>query len=163
MNQEFLESSAKFSPCRKYRYSLTRVWDRAKPPIGFIMLNPSTADAFVLDPTVRRCVNYAKAWGGGSLWVANLFAWRSTFPAELNWCSDPVGEENDRDILLMAQNVETIICAWGVHGQKHQRDVFVRDLLRDADLHVLGLTKDGHPKHPLYLSKDLTPLPWPQR
>lgn len=155
-------ATAVFSPCRAYRYQLSRVWDAAAPRVNFLMLNPSTADAFVLDPTVRRCVGFAQAWGAGSLTVTNCFALRSTDPAGLRAVADPVGPDNDASIVSAATAADTVIAAWGVHATYLDRERHVRELLRTADvtLHTLRLTKHGHPGHPLYLPGTSEPVAW---
>jgi hypothetical protein len=157
MAEGFYFSGASFSACSRYRYSLSRAWDPHKPTVGFIMLNPSTADAEVLDPTVRRCVGYARAWGYGALEVANIFAWRSTDPKALLRVEDPVGPENDHYICDLAKRAHLLIAAWGTHGVIHGRGGEVLRMLIDRDVHTLGLTKSGYPKHPLYLGKGVTP------
>jgi len=126
------------------------------------MLNPSTADAFQLDPTNRRCVGFAQAWGYGSMVTTNIFAFRSTNPAGLRTTKDPVGPENDEAIVNGAKNADLVIAAWGTHGELQDRGNAVRGLLAEAgiELHVLRLTKAGHPGHPLYVSGDTVPTPW---
>jgi hypothetical protein len=126
------------------------------------MLNPSTADAFQLDPTNRRCVGFAQAWGYGSMVTTNIFAFRSTNPAGLRTTKDPVGPENDEAILNAAKNADLVIAAWGTHGELQDRGNAVRGLLTEAgiELHVLRLTKAGHPGHPLYVSGDTVPTHW---
>jgi hypothetical protein len=123
------------------------------------MLNPSTADAEKLDPTVRRCVGFAERWGYGSLEVANLFAFRSTDPSELYRAEDPIGPENDRHIKDAVCASRSVIAAWGQHGRLRGRDEEVVELVTDlADLHCLRRTKHGLPWHPLYLPGSLPPL-----
>ena len=77
----FIYKNATFSSCRAYRYSLSRIWDKKKKLVLLIGLNPSTADEKVDDPTIRRCVNYAKNWGYGGFLMVNLFAYRTTLPS----------------------------------------------------------------------------------
>jgi hypothetical protein len=126
------------------------------------MLNPSTADAFQLDPTNRRCVGFAQAWGYGSMVTTNIFAFRSTDPAGLRTANDAVGPENDGAIVTAAKNADLVIAAWGAHGELQGRGEVVRKMLRDAGipLHVLRLTKAEHPGHPLYVAADTVPSPW---
>lgn len=109
-------SGAEFSDCRTWRYRLWRIWDDTKPYANFIMLNPSTADANVLDPTVTRCVDFANRWGYGGLHVTNLFALVSTDPEGLYRATDPIGPGNDRAIRETAQGAGAVVCAWGNHG-----------------------------------------------
>jgi hypothetical protein len=126
------------------------------------MLNPSTADAFQLDPTNRRCVGFAQAWGYGSMVTTNIFAFRSTNPAGLRTTKDPVGPENDEAIVNAAKNADLVIAAWGTHGELQDRGNVVGDMLTEVgiELHVLRLTKAGHPGHPLYVAGDTLPTPW---
>lgn len=146
------EAGAIFSPCLTYRYNLWRRWDDDKPACGFIMLNPSTADENTLDPTLRRCVSFANQWGYGSLYVANIFALRSTDPKTLYASRDPVGPSNEAAIRAVAGLADLLVCAWGVHGALHGRGKEVREMLTAP--RCLGTTKDGHPRHPLYLPRD---------
>jgi hypothetical protein len=144
---------ATISTCARYRYTLSRSWDQSLPTVTFIGLNPSTADAMIDDPTIRRCVGFAKTCGCGQLTMVNLFAWRSTAPRNLAWVSDPVGPENDTHLLEAAANATTIVAAWGSHGGRLDRDKTVLALLARAPIRVqcLGLTQHGLPRHPLYI------------
>jgi hypothetical protein len=157
------QASATFDRTRRYRYHLSRVWDREGPRINFLMLNPSTADALVVDPTVRRCLGFAKKWGAGSLEVTNIFALRATDPKELRRVVDPVGPANDEAIVESALMADLVVAAWGVHGVYLDREAHVRSLLTKAgvEVSVLQVTKDGHPGHPLYVAGDTRPVPWP--
>lgn len=142
-------SSASFSKCRKYRYSLTREWDSDGEMVMFIALNPSTADDRIDDPTIRRCIGFAKQWGFGRLVVTNLFGFRSSDPESLRLVADPVGPENDDAIVRFGEAASRVVLAWGIHGGLLERD---REVLRLIDRpYCLGLTKDGAPRHPLYL------------
>ncbi len=141
--------SAVISDDERYRYLLTRTWDEAKPVILFVMLNPSTADAYEDDPTIRRCVSFAKRDGYGGLEVTNLYAYRSTKPEELWRVFDPVGPENDYHIMRATERCAQRVAAWGANA-KSARSRIVRKMLIDPC--VLGLTKKGFPKHPLYIS-----------
>lgn len=156
--------NAVFSPCRTYRYLLYRkLCDQTSHTVcTFCMLNPSTADETKNDPTVTRCISYAKRWGFSQLIVTNLFALRSTDPKLLYEHADPIGQENNKYILQAAQLSHVFVCAWGVHGALHYRGHNVRALLQSNDiiLSCLGTTKDGHPRHPLYLPRHLEYSPW---
>ncbi len=154
---EVIGCSAKFSADRRYRYALWRRWDD-RQQVAFIMLNPSTADEMISDPTITRCIGYAKSWGFGSLIVGNLFAYRSTDPKELYTADDPIGPENDECLARMATGSQLVIAAWGVHGAYRNRGDKVRKTF--VGLRVLGLSKGGHPLHPLYLRADLKPVEW---
>lgn len=155
-------ATATFDSARAYRFRLSRVWDPAGLRVNFCMLNPSIADALVLDPTIRRCVGFAQLWGMGALEVTNAFALRSTDPAGLRRVADPVGEGNDAAIVAAARAADLVVVAWGVHATYQDREARVRALLRDAgvSVHALRLTKDGHPGHPLYVPADTPPAVW---
>jgi hypothetical protein len=155
-------ATATFSACGAYRYRLSRVWDEDGPRCVFVMANPSTADHLVLDPTVRRCVAFARSWGCGALEVVNAFGIRSTDPARIRAVADPVGAGNDEAIVAAATSGSIVVAAWGVHGAHLGRETTVRALLADAgvELHALLVTRDGHPGHPLYVPGETTPMRW---
>lgn len=148
---------------RAYRYRLDRRVGPGAGVVAFIMLNPSTADERTDDPTIRRAIGFARTWGFGRLVVGNLFAYRCTDPRGLRRVADPVGRRNDRSLRALATRADLVVCAWGVHGRLHDRAAAVRDLLAGAGVrpHVLRLTRDGAPAHPLYLPAALTPIGWP--
>jgi hypothetical protein len=156
-------ATATFDASRRYRFRLSRVWDPDRPRFCFVMLNPSTADALILDPTVRRCAGFASAWGAGALEVTNVFALRSTNPAALKRIDDPVGPGNDGAILAAALAADQVICAWGTHATHLGRHTAIRELLRGAGIApaALRLTKQGLPGHPLYLPRSTTPIQIP--
>lgn len=156
-------SIAVYSDCERYRYSLTRVWDEGGRKVLFIMLNPSTATEIQNDPTVERCERRARTLGFGAFQVTNIFAWRDTDPKNMRAAVEPVGPENDATILNGCGWADMIICAWGTHGAHLQRGQQVEKLLRATSepLYQLGLTKDGHPKHPLYIAYAEQPALWP--
>lgn len=151
-----MKSSAEISGCSQYRYTLTREWDETLPRTVFVMLNPSTADAHQDDPTIRRCIVFAKTWGSGALSVVNLFALRATDPDAMMAHADPVGPDNDRYISTVCEgdDVARIVLAWGVHGSHRNRDMAVLKLLMGFKRLCLGTTKGGHPRHPLYVKAD---------
>ena len=159
MNDLLTRHAATLSPCERYRYSLSRSWGTG-PLMGFVMLNPSTADAEMDDPTIRRCLGFARREGAGGIMVGNLFAWRSTSPAALYRTADIIGPRNDttlRDIATTARvNGAPVVCAWGAHEAARTRATRVLSLLRDqgAILMCLGMTRDGSPRHPLYVRGD---------
>ena len=153
---------AAFSPCRRWRYRLTREWWEGSGTVTFIMLNPSTADERRNDPTVRRCIGYAKAWGHARLHVLNIFALRATDPGRLITAPEPVGAGNDAEIAETLLDTDVVVCAWGTMGGLAGRDAEVMRLIREADQEpqALRVTKLGHPQHPLYLPADLRPVPY---
>lgn len=140
--------TAIISACGTYRYRLERSWSTG-PKVSFIMLNPSTADAEKDDPTIRRCVSFAKSWSYGGLIVGNLFALRSTDPKALYSHNDPIGPDNDAHLRAIAVCTEQIVCAWGAHGKFNDRSLHVARALDRFNLVALKLTKDGFPSHPL--------------
>jgi hypothetical protein len=176
-----------FSPCRLYRYTLWREWWQnslprpmcrdcadADPlgicshdgtrcdPTAYLMvigLNPSTADETKDDPTIRRCIGFAKAWGFGALCMTNLFAWRDTLPENMKRAADPVGPLNDFYLFELAKNAGMILAAWGKHGSHLWRTDYLRDVFGEAGfpLYCLRLNKDGSPEHPLYIPADTSP------
>lgn len=148
-----MRGSAVFSKCGRYRYALRRIWTVDLPAVMFIGLNPSTATAATDDPTLRRCIRFAQAWGFGSLVMTNLFAMRSTDPAALSRAVDPIGPRNNWWLAFHRGRADAVVAAWGAHGTLHSRGEEV--IRRFRDLHCLGLTRNGQPRHPLYLPGDL--------
>lgn len=154
-----MNSDARFSRCKTFRYALWREWDADRPTVLMIGLNPSTADATRNDPTIRRCIGFARDWGFGGLWVLNLFAYRATYPAELKAAADPIGPRNDYWIRHTARRCNIVVAAWGNHGTFMDRSSRVREMLRER-LTILRLNASGEPAHPLYLPKSMTPIKW---
>ena len=155
-----MEKSAVFSDNREYRYTLWRTWNSKVGYAMFICLNPSTADEIEDDPTVRRCIGFAEMWGYGALCMTNLFAYRATNPKDMQETKYPIGSENDHFLKSIAASANIVIAAWGSKGNFLQRDKTVISLIPNK--HVLRLTKDGYPMHPLYLPKNLKPIKWEQ-
>lgn len=151
-------ASAVFSGDRTHRFELWRRWG----PGGFCMfigLNPSTADETVDDPTVRRCVGYAQSWGYDALCMTNLFSIRATDPKVMKGCPAPNLVQNDETLIGLARRAGIVIAAWGANDGHLRRDVVVSQMLDHIPVYCLALTKTGYPKHPLYLRKDLIPIP----
>lgn len=152
-----------------YRWSLHREWrdlsDQAQGPrwVTFVMLNPSTADGATDDPTIRRCIGFARSWGATGLAVVNLYAFRATSPADLWRAPDPVGPQNDEFLAtffgMAASYRYPIIAAWGAHARP-DRVAQVLQIPGAERLQALGVTKAGAPRHPLYLRADVRPTPW---
>lgn len=151
------------SPCGTWRYLLHRrlIQDALPPRIcNFVMLNPSTADAVQDDPTIRRCIRFARAWGYSDLLVTNLFALRATDPRQLRTHPAPVGPENDDWLSRAAKSATVVVCAWGNHGKLGGRAAEVSALFEQTctgPLLCLGATKLGEPRHPLYVSRTRVP------
>ena len=150
-----MNRKTKFSPCRTYRYALWREWIGGSGYAMFVGLNPSTADEMLDDPTIRRCIGFAKSWGYAALCMTNLFAFRATEPKDMMAAADPIGPGNDAFLQELAPDAGVVVAAWGAHGAYRGRDAEVCRML--PDLHCLALTKGGHPGHPLYLPKHLIP------
>ena len=153
-----MKGQAGFSRCGRYRYWLRRSWDSSLPPCGFVGLNPSTADAKTDDPTLRRCIDFAKRWGCGSLMMVNLFSLRATDPRELLGVDDPIGPRTNLWLRLAKRESQLIIAAWGNGGALRGRGDTVANLLGDA--RCLGVTATGMPRHPLYCPKNTSPVPF---
>lgn len=177
-----------FSPCKRYRFTLWRrtgidrnwfpsecihgydlcpdcdkdasLQGRAREFVQFVCLNPSTATDTIDDPTVRRCVGFARIWGFGGFCMTNLFAFRSTDAANMKRQIDPVGAGNNAAIVKVAEKAGMIVCAWGQHGSHNERATIVRALLKEVapkKLHALRITT-GEPWHPLYLPAKTEPF-----
>lgn len=146
----------------KYRYTLTREWDKSIKKVVFIMLNPSTADAYNDDQTIKRCINFAMKWGYGSLEVVNLFAYRATDWTELKEVMDPIGSENDRYIMDAVKSAEKVVLAWGNNCSFSKRHRKVLKMLLSYRTNCLKMNKSGHPAHPLYVKSDIQPRTFTQ-
>ncbi len=166
--------SAVISPDGNYRYHLCRKLSDDPRVATFIMLNPSTADAQFDDPTIRKCLGFSRRWSCGELQVVNLFALRTKSPASLRRAPDPVGPEN-LDWLQHAVNRAVnqtnparrgpVICAWGAYCHQMGQAETVFGLIQEICEPVcLGVTRDGHPRHPLYVpySAELVALQVPR-
>jgi hypothetical protein len=160
-----MTSWAAFNEPRTHRYLLGRSWQPALPVMTWIMLNPSTADAEKNDPTIVRCMRFARREGCGGIHVVNLFALRATDPRDLRRHGDPVGPGNDR--IIDGQACGLVVAAWGAGGMLGGRGprVAARILSAGTTLLCVGVTKDGHPKHPLARGRERVPddaplTPW---
>jgi len=150
-----MTSSATLSDCRTWRYQLRREWDPLGKTVLFIGLNPSTADETRDDPTIRRCIAFAKQWGYGALCMVNLFAFRATNPLELRVAVDPIGPENELYISAAYVQSHIAIAAWGNHGSLKGRAAWATEKM---ELYCLGRNKNGSPKHPLYVPGTALPI-----
>lgn len=158
-----MERDAVLSPCKRYRYRLTRGAGRL---LAFVMLNPSTADAEQDDPTIRRCLGFAAREGFDGIEVCNVYAWRATDPRELMHAPNPF-RDNDDHLLSLAVRHNLIVCAWGSKAMPSHVEHVRRTLSANRGGHVarlvcLGVNKDGSPKHPLYVRGDAPLIDWPQ-
>lgn len=146
-----------------YRYLLDRIWDPSLRRIVWIMLNPSTASHLADDATIRRVISFTKALGGGSAVVANMYAWISKTPADLHTVPDPVGPDNLESVIELLGSGDMVVAAWGVLKPPLPKTVpaIISGMRRICPkIACLGTTKDGHPKHPLYLSGETKLVPW---
>ena len=141
---------------RKYRYVLSRIWDETKPTVMIIGLNPSIADEIKNDPTIERCINFAKFWSYGGVYMLNLFAFRATHPQDMLNAEEPIGKDNDQYIKKYSKICDKVVCAWGNDGAYKNRSKEVLSILNNA--YYLKLNKTGEPAHPLYLKSDLIPI-----
>lgn len=160
-----MTGTATFDARRLYRYRLTRTWDRTRPTVTWVMLNPSTATASTDDNTIRRVVEFSRRWGYGTTHVVNLFALRSSRPAALLTAEDPVGPDNDAAIAEALSSSEESVVAWGNHGTiPNPRSGVARCQeivgLIDSPVSCLGVTKRNQPRHPLYLPAHTDPVPY---
>ncbi|NNE87852.1 MAG: DUF1643 domain-containing protein [Silicimonas sp.] len=155
-------SEAVYSDCERYRYALTRLWEPKGKRLLYIMLNPSKATELANDPTIERCERRAKILGYGAFRVCNLFALRETEPARLKKAKRPEGRNNSEQLLSAVDWCDDVLCAWGVHGtHRDQAKTLIPFLLQtERPLLALGVTKEGHPRHPLYVSYKTLPAPF---
>ncbi|MFQ3247759.1 MAG: hypothetical protein ACI9SP_004418 [Arenicella sp.] len=151
-----MKADAKLSDCRNYRFALWRTWDDSKPFAMIVGLNPSTADEVKDDPTLTRCINFAKSWGYGGVCMTNLFAYRATDPKDMKAQNDPIGANNDIWLNKLANDAGIVVAAWGNDGSYLSRSNMVVEML--PNLHYLKMNKSGEPAHPLYLKADLIPV-----
>lgn len=148
-----------------YRWSLQRQWDK-RPMIAWVMLNPSTADAYTDDPTIRRCIAFTRSWGYGGFTVVNLYGLRSTDPKALLTHPDPIGPNNDAELAFIADGpvYPLIMLAWGarapIERARDATEILHRCYDRGGQLATLGWTKGENPRHPLYIRGDTPPQPW---
>lgn len=146
---------AAFSQDKIYRYALWRIWDQDREQVLFIGLNPSTADERQDDPTIRRCIGFASAWGYGGMWITNLFALRTPSPKIIRQAADPVGPENDIWLFSLVESFSRVIACWGNCGGYLQRDKTIA--AQFPQIYSLAVTKLGFPAHPLYLPTGIIP------
>lgn len=161
--------AACLSDCRRYRYSLTRSWAPERGRVCWIMLNPSTADADIDDPTIRRCIGFTESFGKGELVVVNLCAYRATQPRDLleaiSEGVDPVGCDNGLHMARAVHGAGLVVAAWGSIQKSLLRwsQVVLKEMARDAiQLWSLGYNGDGSPPHPLYVPKNRQLVKWPE-
>lgn len=151
-----ISSDAIFSEDKRYRYLLMREWDHNKPALMIIGLNPSTADETKNDPTIRRCIGFAKIWGYGKLFVTNLFAFRATYPEQLFISKNPIGVENDSWIKKISKDADKIVLAYGNHGKFNERHNEILKIIKDP--YCIKKSKNDMPMHPLYLKYTKFPI-----
>ena len=153
-----MEKKANISKDKIYRYTLSRTWDSTKPTVLFIGLNPSIADENIDDPTITRCINFARDWGYGTLLMANLFAFRSTYPKEIYLIDDPIGKDNDHYLLECVTQSDLIVACWGNNGTYMNREKVITELV--PNLYCLQKNKNGTPHHPLRPPRNIHPVPF---
>jgi hypothetical protein len=143
-----MKKDAYLSEDRRYRYALWRIWNESLSYAMFIGLNPSTADEENDDATITRCIGFAKSWGYGGFAMANLFAYRSTDPTQLQMVENPVGPENNDWLVKLAKSAGVVVAAWGNSGSLFGRSQAVAALL--PEMMCLKVNGTGEPAHPLY-------------
>ena len=159
-------ASAAVSPCGTYRYTLTRQWDPRGIAVLWIMHNPSTAEGVEDDPTIRRCAGFARAWGYGGITVVNLFALRATDPGVVARHDRPAGPRNRFHLRSAIREHPVCVAAWGAGAARDGRGEAAADWVTRTALELrrrllcLGTTRDGHPRHPLYVEATRQPTPW---
>ena len=158
MKAASIQRGANFSRCRQYRYALWRQWGASRDYVLIVGLNPSTADHRQDDPTIRRCMGFARDWGYDRLCVANLFAFRATYPEDLKAAVDPVGPANDRWLRKLIREATVVVAAWGNDGAFMERSTRVRQMY--PGWQALRVNRSGEPAHPLYLPAHLRPTRW---
>jgi hypothetical protein len=151
-----VKTDAILSKDRKYRYVLSRIWDESKSMVMIIGLNSSTADETENDPTIIRCINFAKSWGYGGIYMLNLFGFRATLPKDMFNAKEPIGKDNDKYIKKYSNICDKVICAWGNNGNYLNRSKEVLSKINNT--YYLKLNKTGEPAHPLYLQANLKPI-----
>lgn len=161
-----IERTALISKDKRYRYKLGRAWDSELPPLVWIMLNPSTADAKEDDATVRKCIGFSRLWGFGSLTIVNLFAYRATSPRDLQYADDPVGFFNDGHISsVVGSCTGPVVAAWGTQPDAPNFMLRVRKVVNlpgveERQLDCVGTNRDRTPRHPLMLPYSSNKIPW---
>jgi hypothetical protein len=161
-----MKKEAIFDKDRTYRYSIKRIWEPSKKKVVFICLNPSTADEYEDDQTLRRCIDFSERWENGaygSVQVVNLFAFRAKDPKVLKQSLDPIGEMNNQYIKDAVKNADIVIAAWGEHGSFNRRDREVLYLVKKESNQIscLDVLKCKQPKHPSRAKKNLLLIPYP--
>ena len=159
-----MNTDCEFSPCRKYRWRLNRIWQPEKGVVNFCMLNPSIADENRNDPTVATTIQLADRWGFGGVVVTNIFAWRATDPKDMRAAAEPIGAENNKHIQQVARSAKLVMIAWGAHGHYLNRGEQVLDgPLHGLKTYCLGWTESGQPRHPLFVKRDKLPIRYRRR
>lgn len=150
---------AKLSDCKKYRYTLSRVWGLGPRRVLWVGCNPSWADADLDDQTVGRMVGFSKSWGYDGLWIVNAFAYITPFPLEMKRAADPIGPDCDKYIEQAVSMRPLVVACWGTNVSAERERALCAMLGKGGSIYCLGKNKDGSPKHPLYLPADLKPIP----
>lgn len=166
-NEELYQvSEAVFSDCEKFRFRLKRTWDAALKSITYLMLNPSTADEMVNDPTIERCQRRAFEYGYGEMKIVNLFPIRMTDSKLLKTVADLYGDLSEANLAILdaVDSSDVTVCGWGSHPLAIERAKDVFELIGKAGLShklkALTINGDGNPKHPLYIAYDKLPFPY---
>jgi hypothetical protein len=156
------EAWAVRSQCSTYWYRLVRVWDTSKPRLGVVGHCWPATNEWLTDPTLRRCIGFARAWGYGGIDIGNLFGLQPADPRNAS-IADPVGPDNDAHLAAMCADNDLILLAWGNLADPDRAHAVAQMLWRlgehsGGSLAVLGWTERGQPRHPLYTPKYSTPV-----
>ena len=147
MQESTIKRHALLSKDKKYRYSLKRIWDNDKPKVLFIMLNPSLADNYQDDPTIRRLIKFAKLYGYGGFYVGNLFSYITPYPSELLDKDLMFSKKNIHEIKNMTGLIKDVVYGW---GNSFEEPEWLKQIISNPK--CFGKNKNKTPKHPLYLS-----------
>lgn len=157
MPYDYLHMSAEISDCGQYRYSLSRRLSTGGRVVAFVGLNPSKADEYIDDPTIRKCVGFARRWGMDLLVMVNVCAWRSRHPKEMQQAPDPIGPKNESKLREIAASAEIVVAAWGQNQIPPDAQRAADWILSLPHVRCLGKNDNGTPKHPLFVPYS-TPL-----
>jgi len=147
LQESTIKRHALLSKDKKYRYSLKRIWDNDKPKVLFIMLNPSLADNYQDDPTIRRLIKFAKLYGYGGFYVGNLFSYITPYPSELLDKDLMFSKKNIHEIKKMTGLIKDVVYGW---GNSFEEPEWLKQIISNPK--CFGKNKNKTPKHPLYLS-----------
>ncbi len=151
-----IKSDAIFSEDNIHRYALIHEWELDRPSLMIISLNPSAEDGELNNPTIRRCIGFAKRWGFGRLFITNLFSFKTSSPKDLFNSENPIGNKNDYWLKKLSKKVDKVVLAYGNHGKFKNRHEEILKIIHDP--YCIKKSKTGMPMHPLYLKYTEEPI-----